>query len=93
MSGEKTEKPTARRRKESRKEGHVPRTQELGAWAAVLLFVLALRPLVDHEVASLTGLMRQSFEVVAHPTPAAALAVFRGGVTHAFLTLILLGSE
>ena len=30
MSEEKTEKPTERKRKESRKEGQVPRTQELG---------------------------------------------------------------
>ena len=37
MSEEKTEKPTAKKRKESRKEGQVPRTQELGAWSAMLL--------------------------------------------------------
>ena len=30
MSEEKTEKPTTKRRKESRKEGQVARTQELG---------------------------------------------------------------
>ncbi len=41
MSGEKTEKPTAKRRKEARKEGQVARTQELGGWATVLLFGLA----------------------------------------------------
>ena len=37
MSEEKTEKPTAKRRKENRKQGQVPRTQELGAWSALLL--------------------------------------------------------
>ena len=37
MSEEKTEKPTPKKRKENRKEGQVPRTQELGAWSAMLL--------------------------------------------------------
>ena len=37
MSEEKTEKATPKKRKENRKEGQVPRTQELGAWSAMLL--------------------------------------------------------
>ena len=39
---EKTEKPTPKKNKESRKEGQVPRTQELGAWAALLVVGMAL---------------------------------------------------
>ena len=31
--GEKTEKPTPQRLKKARKEGQIPRTQELGTWA------------------------------------------------------------
>ena len=43
MAGEeKTEKPTERKRKESRKEGQVPRTQELGGWASMLVVGMAL---------------------------------------------------
>jgi flagellar biosynthetic protein FlhB len=92
MSGEKTEKPTARRRKESRKEGQVPRTQELGAWAAVLLFVLALRPLVSHELGALIALFKQATEIIGHPTAAGALTLLQDGMTHAFLTLIMLSA-
>ena len=46
MSEEKTEKPTARKRKESRKEGQVPRTQELGGWATLLLVGMVLPSLL-----------------------------------------------
>ena len=42
MSDDKTEKPTPKRRKEARKEGQVARTQELGAWSALLLVSLKL---------------------------------------------------
>ena len=33
--GEKTEKPTPQRLKKARKEGQIPRTQELGTWLGV----------------------------------------------------------
>ncbi len=49
MSGEKTEKATPKKRKESRKEGQVARTPELGAWSALLLFTMALPRLMHHE--------------------------------------------
>ena len=34
--GDKTEKPTAKRLKEARKEGRTPRTPELGSWLTML---------------------------------------------------------
>ena len=56
-SEEKTEKPTPKRRKETRKEGQVPRTQELGAWSAVLLVSVALPTVLGRELDSLRELM------------------------------------
>ena len=53
MSGEKTEKPTAKKRKEARKEGQVARTQELGGWATVLLLGLAMPVLLGKELTAL----------------------------------------
>jgi flagellar biosynthetic protein FlhB len=42
--GEKTEDPTPQRLKKARKEGQIPRTQELGTWAgaAVASFLLPI---------------------------------------------------
>ena len=36
MSGEKTEKPTAQRKKQARRDGTIARTPDLGAWAGML---------------------------------------------------------
>ena len=54
MSEEKTEAPTAKKKKESRKEGQVPRTQELGSWSTLLAFGMLL------DVAA--GINEQDFE-------------------------------
>ncbi len=55
MSEEKTEKPTAKKRKENRKEGQVPRTQELGGWASLLLVGMALPALLGRELDRAAG--------------------------------------
>ena len=41
-SEDKTEKATAKKLKDSRKEGQVARTQELGAWASMLAVALSI---------------------------------------------------
>ena len=53
MSGEKTEKPTAKRLKEARREGQVARTPDLGAWLAML----AATYLVPRAAGSLTDVL------------------------------------
>jgi flagellar biosynthesis protein FlhB len=45
--GEKTEKPTPQRLKKARKEGQIPRTQELGTWAGVAAASVLLPMLVE----------------------------------------------
>ncbi len=95
MSGssgeEKTEKPTAKKRKESRKEGQVPRTQELGGWAAVLAVELSLPLLLVHELKALHRLMSSALRGAQEATPAQALALLGEGAWHAMLTLVVLG--
>lgn len=96
MSGssgeEKTEKPTAKKRKESRKEGQVPRTQELGGWAAILVVELSLPFLLVHELEALHRLMSSALRGTRDATPATALALLGEGAWHAMLTLVVLGS-
>ena len=69
VSGEKTEKPTARRRKESRKEGQVPRTQELGGWASLLAVGIALPTLLTRELDALRDLMVSCLTLGDQATP------------------------
>ena len=72
MSGEKTEKPTERRRKESRKEGQVPRTQELGGWSSMLVVGVAAPMLLSHELDALRELMVTCLTLGDAATPATA---------------------
>lgn len=89
--GEKTEKPTEKRRKESRKEGQVPRTQELGGWSSLLVVGLAMPTLLEHELGALRELMITSLSMGDDATVAKALGLLGRGGAHVLLTLVVLG--
>ena len=93
MAEEKTEKPTAKRRKENRKQGKVPRTQELGAWSALTLFALALPKLLSHELQSLERLMSSCLTASGSQADVpSALTLLRGGLWHVMITVVSLGA-
>ncbi|QIG42451.1 EscU/YscU/HrcU family type III secretion system export apparatus switch protein [Nocardioides anomalus] len=92
MTGEKTEKATPKRRKEARKEGQVARTPELGSWAALLLATIALPGLVRHEITAFEVLMSDALRSIQDPTIPQAMRLLREGGTHAFISLVVLGS-
>ncbi len=91
MSEEKTEAPTAKKRKESRKEGQVPRTQELGSWSTLLAFGLLLDMAAGRELTSMKELMVRSFRLVEDPDPDKALALLGDGLMHVLVVLVTLG--
>jgi flagellar biosynthetic protein FlhB len=91
VSEEKTEKPTAKKRKESRKEGQVPRTQELGGWGTLLLVALVLPLLLKHELTAIAELMRQAFSVDGDADTDDALALLGDAAGHVMITLVVLG--
>ncbi len=91
-SGEKTEKPTPKRRKELRKEGQVARTQELGAWSAMLLAVLTVPMLIGHELGRLGELLETAFRSTSNATAATDLTMLGEAMRHVFFVLLALGS-
>ncbi|GAA4377121.1 EscU/YscU/HrcU family type III secretion system export apparatus switch protein [Nocardioides caricicola] len=91
MSGEKTEKPTAKKNKENRKEGKVPRSQDVGAWAALLLFAGTIPKLVGHEIGVLKDLMATCLSAAGEADIALALELLGRGLMHVLLALLLLG--
>ncbi|HET6561873.1 MAG TPA: EscU/YscU/HrcU family type III secretion system export apparatus switch protein [Marmoricola sp.] len=91
MSEEKTEAPTAKKRKESRKEGQVPRTQELGSWSTLLAFGMLLDVAAGRELTSMKELMVRSFRLVEEPDPDKALALLGDGLMHVLVVLVTLG--
>ena len=92
MSEEKTEAPTAKKKKQSRKEGQVPRTQELGGWLTLLALGTTLDMTVGREMRKLMSLMAQCLTATQHASPARALDLFAQGMKHAMFVLVGLGS-
>lgn len=92
MSDEKTEKPTAKKRKESRKEGQVPRTQEIGGWATLLLVGMVLPSFLGRELTALAELMRECLSLRGHVEVSDAMTLLGRGARHVVVTLVTLGS-
>jgi flagellar biosynthetic protein FlhB len=88
VSGEKTEKPTAKRLKEARREGQVARTPDLGAWLAML----AATYLVPRAASSLTdvlvSLMLGVTSAIADPDTDRALALLGTGLREGAMALL-----
>ncbi|SDC50990.1 flagellar biosynthetic protein FlhB [Geodermatophilus telluris] len=86
--GEKTEKPTPKRLKEARKEGQIPRTQELGTWAGVAVASALLPMLVGNAFDAVGRLFVQVGSVAEHPEPEAVTRLL-GVALDAFLSTLL----
>lgn len=91
MTEEKTEAPTAKKKKDSRKEGQVPRTPDLGGWASLLAFALLLDFAAGRELRSLQQLMARTLRTIENPDPDTALETLGQGLTHILVTLVVLG--
>ncbi|MEX5721427.1 EscU/YscU/HrcU family type III secretion system export apparatus switch protein [Geodermatophilus maliterrae] len=97
--GEKTEKPTPKRIKEARKEGQIPRTQELGTWAGVAVASALLPMLVGNAFDAVGRLFVQVGSVAEHPEPekvsallGEALSAFLGTLLPTAIGLMLVGA-
>jgi flagellar biosynthetic protein FlhB len=86
--GEKTEKPTPQRLKKARKEGQIPRTQELGTWLGVATASVLLPMTVGNAFDAVQKLFVQIGSVASHPEPA-ALSPLMGQALSAFLSTAL----
>lgn len=91
MTQEKTEKPTPKKLKESRKEGKVARTPELGAWAAILVVALSLGWLVRAAGNRVQELLVQTFEATGQATEENALLLLGEGTRLALTLSVALG--
>lgn len=74
--GDKTEKPTAKRIKDARKEGDVHKSRELTSTVLVLAWLLMFWLLMPYVVARLQALFAQVFSAVSRPTDMALHATF-----------------
>ncbi|MDO9379148.1 MAG: EscU/YscU/HrcU family type III secretion system export apparatus switch protein [Nocardioidaceae bacterium] len=79
MKEEKTEAPTDKKIKESRKEGQVPRTPELGGWASVLVVAFVLHLLVGWATEQTRELMMRSTSIASDADVGEALQLLHEG--------------
>ena len=92
MADERTEKATPRKLKQSRKEGQVARTQDLGAWASVLVVAMTLRTLMGTGMDRIRELLVSTLQMDSSPDVHDAMGVLRHGSTLAFGLSLAMGS-
>jgi flagellar biosynthetic protein FlhB len=91
-AGEKTEKATPKKLKQSRKEGQVPRTQELGAWASVLFVSASLQWLAGNGLGKVRTLLVSTLQATASADTHDMFSVVKEGARLAVLMSVVLGA-
>ena len=92
---DKTEKPTARKIRQAKRDGQVARSPDVGNWLGLLVAVYLLRLTVQHTVQLGDLLFRRLGNVIQDPEPAAlvqllGIGIWRGALAVAPLALGLL---
>jgi flagellar biosynthetic protein FlhB len=86
--GEKTEKPTPQRLKKARKDGQIPRTQELGTWLGMAAASVLLPMIAGKGFAEVQTLFLQ-IRAVADEPEVSSIAALLGQALTAFLVTVL----
>jgi flagellar biosynthetic protein FlhB len=87
VAGEKTEKPTPRRKREARREGRIAKTPDLGAWLGVLATTVLLPIVIRLASQRVVLLMSRVPDVISDPEPAKALSLLRQGAMDGVIAL------
>jgi|SRR5579875_133280 len=72
--------PSARRLREARKQGQVPRSADLSGWAVVLAASWGIGPLYHYASQEVTGLLEAAVEGFSAPSPPTALRLLSQGL-------------
>jgi flagellar biosynthetic protein FlhB len=94
MAGEKhdkTEKPTAKRKKEARQDGNVPRSMDLGVWAAVMVGSFFVPTVFRQGSKNVQQLTAQVANAMSAPDAQKAAPLLGHGLEMAIITVAPLG--
>lgn len=86
MAGDKqdrTEKPSAKHKREARQDGQIAKTRELAGWLSLLGVAEVLPGTMRDATGRLRGLFAQVAGVIAAPSPEAALRMLDSGLSQA----------
>jgi flagellar biosynthetic protein FlhB len=91
MSGEKTEKPTAKKLKEARAEGRVAMSPDVAAWAGMLVASFLIPMVVKNAMEAAGDILDALPDVMKHPEPADAINLLGKGLGDALMAVAPLG--
>jgi flagellar biosynthetic protein FlhB len=77
---QKTEKPTAKHRRDARREGRVARSAEIGSWFSLGVVAMALPVLGQHAVSEVSGFMSLATNAMPSNDPAQAIPLLSRGL-------------
>ncbi|HEX8498771.1 MAG TPA: EscU/YscU/HrcU family type III secretion system export apparatus switch protein [Actinomycetales bacterium] len=92
MSGEKTEKATPKKLKESRAEGQVARTPDLGAWLMVLAATVLVPPAASSVSSVVIDLFMLANATIVDPDPTRSVALLSKGLKEGAWALVPMGA-
>ncbi len=84
--------PTAKKKKDSRKEGKIAKSQDLAGWVALFASTLMLGPILHYMETNILGVMGQSVSVMGHPDQGAALADLDNGLRVFIEAALIIGA-
>lgn len=84
---DKTEAPTPKKKRESRKQGQIARTPEVVTWLQVLAATFLLELTVHRTSDALRGVMTEVRAGIAHPEQGAALGLFGDALRESVLAV------
>jgi flagellar biosynthetic protein FlhB len=87
MSSDKTEQPTAKRKREARRDGNLARSTEVVVWAQMLAAAFLLPACLGLGMESLRQVMHQVGALVSRPDSDAAVRLMGAGVTGGLLAI------
>jgi flagellar biosynthesis protein FlhB len=87
MSSDKTEQPTAKRRREARRDGNLARSTEVVVWAQMLAAAFLLPASLGLGVGTLRRVMHQVGLLISRPDPDAALRLMGTSLTGGLLAI------
>ena len=87
MSSDKTEQPTAKRKREARRDGNLVRSLELVVWAQMLAAAFLLPACLGLGMRSLREVMHQAGLLISQPDADAAVRLMSTGVTRGLVAI------
>ena len=87
QGGDKTEDPTPKRKREARKDGQIPKSAEIGTWAAMLATTFLVQMTAALSAERMADLLDDSMRVIEQPEIGPALSLLGDGLVSGMVVI------